>query len=167
MARSTNSEFREDKKQNLYVVGGCALVLAGLSAGILNYVKELTNPSIVNLPIVTDLESLSASDVLIFFLVLTLTTFIPVAARFPLILQNAEFRKSAKLTGKSMSRTSLGLVPLLLIGGLIYGLQLDIPTPNETSSQEVPCNIKIETAAYFSTHDLLSCYQYNPTCKRS
>lgn len=173
MAQSSNSEFRNEKKQNLYIVGGCAVILAGLSASLLHYVKELASQSIVELPIVPDLGGLSASefvsgsDILIFFLVLTLTTFIPVAARFPLILQNADFRRSAKFSGKNISRSSLGVVPLLLIGGLIYGLQLEVPALKEKSSHHSPCITKTETAAYFDNQDLMSCYPYTPTCKKS
>ena len=173
MAQSSKSEFRKVKKQNLYIVGGCAVVLVGISAGILHYAKELASEAMVNLPIVPDLESLSAPDlvsgpdVLIFFLVLTLTTFIPVAARFPLILQNAEYWRSTKTGGKKISRSSLGLVPLFLIGGLIYGLQLDVPMLKEKSSHHSPCIKKTETAAHFDSQDLLSCYPYTPTCKKS
>lgn len=173
MAQSSKSEYKKDKKQNLYIVGGCAVILAGISSGILHYVKELASHSMVNMPIVTDLGSLSTSDlvagsdVLIFFLVLTLTTFIPVAARFPLILQSAEYWRSSKSSGKTIRRSSLGLVPLFLIGGLIYGLQLDVPTLKEKSGHHSPCINKTETAANFGTQDPLSCYLCTPTCKKT
>ncbi len=173
MEQSIESKLGKDRKQNLYKVGGLALILVALSSSILHHVIQLANQSMMEVPMVSELESLSAMsyvsgpDVLIFFLVLTLTTFIPVAARFPLILQNADLSRTAKTTGKAMNRSSLGLVPLLLIGGLIYGLQFDVPAQKEESTHHSPCIFNTETAAHFGTKELLSDYQCTPTCQKS